>query len=79
VGDEPVQRVGGLEFVQKTQAARVAGRRMVGHANRRVGEQMPVRAGFAVVHENVNPASASNDSHLSSSVVDWRSGDACPP
>ena len=35
--------------------------------------------GFAVVHENVNPAAASNDSHLSSSVVDWHKGGVCPP
>jgi hypothetical protein len=27
--------------------------------------------GFALVHENVNAAAASNDSRFSSSVVDW--------
>ena len=45
VGDEFLQRIGGLEFVQEPQAARVAGRGMVGHAEEAdlVREQMPVR------------------------------------
>ena len=43
VGDELFQRIGCLELVQKTQAARVAGRGMVGHAEEAdlVGQQMP--------------------------------------
>jgi hypothetical protein len=45
VGDELFQRIGFLEFVEETQAARVAGRRMVGHSEQAdlVGQQMPVR------------------------------------
>jgi hypothetical protein len=43
VGDELFQQIGCLEFVQKTQAARVAGRGMVGHAEQAdlVGQQVP--------------------------------------
>ena len=46
VGDEPVQRTGGLGCVQEAQVARVAGRGMVGHSIEAdlVGQQMPVRA-----------------------------------
>jgi hypothetical protein len=45
VGDEFFQRIGFLEFVQKTQAARVAGWGMVGHSKEAnlVRQQMPVR------------------------------------
>jgi len=45
VGDELFQRMGFLECVQEAQAARVAGRGMVGHSKQAnlVREQMPVR------------------------------------
>jgi hypothetical protein len=70
VRDEPVQRIGGLECVQETPAARVAGRGMV-IPQRRIG--LPADAcagGFAIVHENVNPAAGFKDSRLSFSVVE---------
>jgi hypothetical protein len=70
MGDEPVQRIGGLECVQEAQAARVAGRGMV-IPQRWIG--LPADAcagGFAVVHENVNPAAGFKDSRLSFSVVE---------
>jgi hypothetical protein len=62
VGDEFFRRIGCLEFVQETQAARVAGRGMVGHAEQAdlVGRQMPVRIdGYvADIGENVRRASS---------------------
>ena len=46
VGDKFFQRISGLERVQKTQAARVAGRGMVGHSIEAdlVRQQMPAPA-----------------------------------
>jgi hypothetical protein len=70
MGDEPVQRIGGLECVQEAQAARVAGRGMV-IPQRWIG--LPADAcagGSAVVHENVKPAAGFKDSRLSFSVVE---------
>jgi hypothetical protein len=70
VGDEPVQRIGGLDCIQEAQPARVAGRGMV-IPQRRIGLSVDACAGgFAVVHENVNPTAGFKDSRLSFSVVE---------
>ena len=79
VGDEPVQRIGGLECVQETQAARVAiggwlviPQRRIWLAGRRLCGRLRDRS------RKCEPGDGFKDSHLSSLVVEWRGGGVCP-